>query len=342
MLLSTTFDRIVEYAHDENPRAFYEFTDYLSGVLMAPHSVEDVTIFGTAYALAKNETFTGAPIVPTAYQNLIPEEQFNENTSAVAKYIGAILNESPMRIQFIMDDTSGFVGQFVEYAGSIMTSIGEDGILAGAKTALDEFTGTFRADNTYSTDEISYFYDTKDGYDARAATFKIRGSGNGYDFYDVYGAYKYGKIADVYSKCNRLIKADGDEESSRETRRLVNAFMKSVNDTMVSEMDEEVSAIAEAAGFAVSDIAPYIVTPDQITQRENNKSYYVELTAADMLEYYTETAILFDLNYPSILQEDGTATEKAAALESVRNEINAYMRERWFVKLMERDGVKTK
>lgn len=342
MLLSTIFDRVVEFAYDENPRAFYEFTDYLSGVLMAPHSVEDVTIFGTAYALAKNETFTGAPIVSTAYQNLIPEEQFNENTSAVAKSIGALLNQSPMRIQFIMDDTTGFVGQFIEYAGNILTSIGEDGLLAGGKTAFDEFTSTFRTDNTYSTDEISYFYDTKEGYDARAATYKLRGNGDGYDFYDVYGAYKYGKIADVYSKCNRLIKADRDEESSRETRRLVNAFVKSVNDTMVSEMDEEVAAIAEAAGFSVSDIAPYIVTPDQITKRENNKSYYVELTAADMLEYYTETAILFELNYQSILQEDGTATEKAAALESIRDDINSYMREQWFRKLMERDGVKTK
>ena len=342
MLLSTMLDRVVEFSYDENPRAFYEFTDYLSGVLMPPHSLEDVTIFGTAYALAKNETFTGAPIVSTAYQNLIPEEQFNENTSAVAKSIGALLNQSPMRIQFIMDDTTGFVGQFIEYAGNILTSIGEDGLLSGGKTAFDEFTSTFRTDNTYSTDEISYFYDTKEGYDARAATYKLRGNGNGYDFYDVYGAYKYGKIADVYSKCNRLIKADGDEESSRETRRLVNAFVKSVNDTMVSDMDEEVAAIAEAAGFAVSDIAPYIVTPDQITHRENNKSYYVELTAADMLEYYTETAILFELNYPSILQEDGTATEKAAALESIRDDINSYMREQWFRKLMERDGVKTK
>ena len=342
MLLSTMLDRVVEFSYDENPRAFYEFTDYLSGVLMPPHSLEDVTIFGTAYALAKNETFTGAPIVSTAYQNLIPEEQFNENTSAVAKSIGALLNQSPMRIQFIMDDTTGFVGQFIEYAGNILTSIGENGLPAGGKTAFDEFTSTFRTDNTYSTDEISYFYDTKEGYDARAATYKLRGNGDGYDFYDVYGAYKYGKIADVYSKCNRLIKADGDEESSRETRRLVNAFVKSVNDTMVSDMDEEVAAIAEAAGFAVSDIAPYIVTPDQITKRENNKSYYVELTAADMLEYYTETAILFELNYPSILQEDGTATEKAAALESIRDDINSYMREQWFRKLMERDGVKTK
>ena len=342
MLLSTMLDRVVEFSYDENPRAFYEFTDYLSGVLMAPHSVEDVTIFGTAYALAKNETFTGAPIVSTAYQNLIPEEQFNENTSAVAKSIGALLNQSPMRIQFIMDDTTGFVGQFIEYAGNILTSIGENGLPAGGKTAFDEFTSTFRTDNTYSTDEISYFYDTKEGYDARAATYKLRGNGDGYDFYDVYGAYKYGKIADVYSKCNRLIKADGDEESSRETRRLVNAFVKSVNDTMVSDMDEEVASIAEDAGFAVSDIAPYIVTPDQITHRENNKSYYVELTAADMLEYYTETAILFELNYPSILQEDGTATEKAAALESIRDDINSYMREQWFRKLMERDGVKTK
>lgn len=342
MLLSTILDRTVEYAYAENPRAFYEFADYMTGVLMAPHSVEDVTIFGSVYALAKNETFTGAPIVPTAYQNLIPEEQFNENTSAAAKSIGALLNVSPMQVQFVLDDNTGFVGQFIEYFSNIKSAVKTGGIAAGGKAVLDEFTGTFRTDNAYSTDEISYFYDTRDGYDARAATYKIRGNDEKYDFYDTYGAYKYGKIADVYSKCNGMIKSETDEDTARTQRQVLNAFIKSVNDTEVSEMDEEISAIAEASGTAVSDVAPYIVTPDQITVRENNKSYYVELTVSDMLEYYTQASVLFELNYPAILQAEGTATDKAAAMEAVRKEINSYMRDQWFSRIMERDGVKKK
>lgn len=342
MLLSTALERLVEYTKMENPRAFYQFDDYLESVLVLPHSLDDVTLFGTGLSLAKNETFTGSPIVPYAYQNLLPEEQYNENTSEFAKKIGSTLHVSPMQVQFVLDDTLGFVAKFVSYTSDAIDAFHDGGIVEGAKNGLDSLASTFRADNTYSTGEISYFYDTKNGYDTRSATYKVRGEGDGQTFYDTYGAYKYDKIADVYSKCNTLIKQDEDEDNSRSTRRELIAFIKAVNDTEVSEMDEQVSALAEATGYDVSDIAPYIVTPNTITQRYNKQSYYVELTVEDMMEYYLEAQGLFELNYPDVLNAVGDSKEKAALLAEYKKKINTHMRDTWFEKIMERDGAQKK
>lgn len=342
MLLSTALERLVEYTKMENPRAFYQFDDYLESVLALPNSLDDVTLFGTFLSLAKNETFTGSPIVPYAYQNLLPEEQYNENTSEIAKKIGSTLHVSPMQVQFILDDNLGFIAKFVSYASDAKEAFRDGGITAAAESSLDSLTSAFSADNTYSTGEIGYFYDTKNGYDTRSATYKVRGEGNGQTFYDTYGAYKYDKIADVYSKCNTMIKQDKDEDNARSTRRSLNAFIKAVNDTEVSDMDEQVSALAEATGYDVSDIAPYIVTPSSITQRYNKQSYYVELTVEDMMEYYADAQVMFELYYPGVLSATGDSKDKAELLASVKKEINSYMRETWFEKIMERDGMRQK
>lgn len=342
MLLSTALERLVEYTKMENPRAFYQFDDYLESVLALPNSLDDVTLFGTFLSLAKNETFTGSPIVPYAYQNLLPEEQYNENTSEIAKKIGSTLHVSPMQVQFILDDNLGFIAKFVSYASDAKEAFRDGGITAAAESGLDSLTSAFSADNTYSTGEISYFYDVKNGYDTRSATYKVRGEGNGQTFYDTYGAYKYDKIADVYSKCNTMIKQDKDEDNARSTRRSLNSFIKAVNDTEVSDMDEQVSALAEATGYDVSDIAPYIVTPSSITQRYNKQSYYVELTVEDMMEYYTDAQVMFELYYPGVLSATGDSKDKAELLASVKKEINSYMRETWFEKIMERDGMRRK
>lgn len=342
MALSSLIDRIVEYNMYENPRAFYDFGDYIMNSVVSVPGVDDTIGFGTLLSLAKNETFTGSPIVPSAYQNLLPSEQYNENTSELAKKIGSFLNVSPMEVQFVFDDNSGFIGKFIDYFGDAKEVAVEDGLLAGALEFASDSVSSFHTDNVYSTSEINYFYDTKDGYDTRSATYKTRGEGDTQTFYDTYGAYKYNKIADVYSKCNGLIKQETSEDVQREQRKLLNVFIKAANDTEVTEMDEEVAAIAEATGTSVSDIAPYLVVPETITQRINKVSYYVTLTAEDMMEYYTEVAYLFERNYPDILNSSDDAQDKAVSLKAIHDEINSHLREAWFERIVERDGAKVK
>lgn len=342
MALSSLIDRIVEYNMYENPRAFYDFGEYIMNSVVSIPGVDDTIGFGTLLSWARNETYTGSPIVPSAYQNLLPSEQYNENTSEFAKRIGSFLDISPMKVQFAIDDNLGFIGKFAEYVSDASDVAKEDGILAGIGEFASDSVSSFHTDNVYSTSEINYFYDTKEGYDTRSATYKVRGEGDTQTFYDTYGAYKYNKIADVYSKCNGLIKQEANEETQRDQRKLLNAFIKAVNDTEVSEMDEEVATLAQTTGTDISDIAPYLVTPETITKRVNKTSYYVTLTMEDMMEYYTETVLMFEENYVDILDSSDDAQNKVEALKSLHDEINTHMRKKWFDKIADRDGANKK
>ena len=326
MVFSTLIERAVEYYADENPSAFYNFGNYLASAFFPP-AFDDATIIGTVLSLAKNETFTGAPIVPSAYQNLSPELQYNEKTSALSIALGSLLNLSPMQIDFVIDDTTGFVGDFILN----LTKSGGTSV----KDVLDLndrlVPNVLMADNVYSTDAVSIFYETKDKYDTNKASYKATsGENDKYTAYDVYGSYKYGKIAELYSTVNKMIKADTNEQSSRDTRSVLNDLIRSVNNTESTDIDKAVSELAERTGTEVSDIAPYIVVPTSLKDAQKNE--YV-LDAYDMMEYYTESQILFQVWYQKVLDSGYDDAVIADALASLKKEIKRQMDDRYLYKL---------
>lgn len=326
MVFSTLIERAVEYYADENPSAFYNFGNYLASAFFPP-AFDDATIIGTVLSLAKNETFTGAPIVPSAYQNLSPELQYNEKTSALSIALGSLLNLSPMQIDFVIDDTTGFVGDFILN----LTKSGGTSV----KDVLDLndrlVPNVLMTDNVYSTDAVSIFYETKDKYDTNKASYKATsGENDKYTAYDVYGSYKYGKIADLYSSVNKLIKTDTNEQSSRDTRSVLNDLIRSVNNTESTDIDKAVSELAERTGTEVSDIAPYIVVPTSLKDAQKNE---YSLDAYDMMEYYTESQILFQVWYQKVLDSGYDDAVIADALASLKKEIKRQMDDRYLYKM---------
>ena len=189
-------------------------------------------------------------------------------------------------------------------------------------------------DNVYSTDAVSIFYETKDKYDTNKASYKTTsGENDKYTAYDVYGSYKYGKIADLYSSVNKLIKTDTNEQSSRDTRSVLNDLIRSVNNTESTDIDKAVSELAERTGTEVSDIAPYIVVPTSLKDAQKNE---YSLDAYDMMEYYTESQILFQVWYQKVLDSGYDDAVIADALASLKKEIKRQMDDRYLYKLREK------
>lgn len=322
MVPSTVITNMFEMQVRDNPAAFYNYGDYLAQVFFPP-AASDATIVGTALSLAKNETFTGAPIVSTAYQNLAPELQYNEKTSKLGIALGSVLGLSPMQIDYVIDDTTGFVGDF------LLNLTQQEGVKAQNVLDLDDngVPNVLTADSVYSTDVVSIFYDTKAKYDTGKASYKATGGENDkYTAYDAYGSYKYGKIADLYSAANKLIKADGNEESARKTRAALNALVKSINETAVTDIDTAVSKIAEESGYEIGDIAPYIVVPDAV--KDSKKNEYA-LDAYDMMEYYAESQMLFEAVYPKLIDSGYDAETIAEAMKQVKKELKKQMDARY-------------
>lgn len=344
-VLGATWERFVL----ENPDAFKDMGEYLVDALMvadpnplkaADDLISDVTFFGTVLDLAKNETFTGAPIVPNGYQYRAAPEQYNEKTSALAIKLGSITGMSPFQIDYIIDDTTGFVGDVIlnltkQGGTTLKDAVGlkdtsKKSVLKGIPVP-----GVVLRDSVYSTDVVSNFYDTKEGYDKRSGSYDAVGEAGGkYSFYDTYGSYKYQKIADVYSKANARLKLEKNDEAKRLLRRAMNTFIQSANDTEKTKMDERISKLAENTGYTVSDIAPYIVVPDSVSGKmpDGVKVSY-DLDGYDLLDYYTMSQLYFQYYCNDILNSTASDEEKAEALKKVKREVKEELNDIFFEKL---------
>ncbi len=330
MILNTLIKAVWEKESLGNDNAFREMPGYLVDTFFPVWGAwDDISIFGTALDLARNETFTGAPIVPTAYQRQSPEMQYNEKTSAFSVRLGSLLNLSPMQIDYVIDDTGGYVGDLflnlTKQGGPDWKSIfdvqktSEKSILKGLPVP-----GVVLRDSVYSTDIVNVFYDTKDKYDKAASGYKS--GGEKYTFYDTYGSYKYGKIADVYSKVNRQIKATADEVSKRELRAELNAVLNSVNNTEKTKLDERIAKLAEVTGYTVSDIAPYIVVPDEVTAKDaNGEKVTYTLSGHNIIDYFNASQVILPQYCENILNGDASPEEKLEALKKLKREVKKYL-----------------
>lgn len=338
MILNTLAKAMWEKEVLGNDNAFRGMPGYLVDTF-CPFlgSWNDISIFGTVFDLKENKTFTGAPIVPTAYQKQNPEIQYNEKTSAFSIRLGSWLGLSPMQIDYVIDDTMGYIGDLylnlTKQGGPDWKSVfdvqktSEKSILKGLPVP-----GVSLRDSVYSTDIVNVFYDTKDKYDKASNGYKA--GGDKYTFYDTYGAEKYKKIADVYTKVNKQIKATSDEVLKRDLRAELNAILNSVNNTEKTKLDERIAGLAQQVGCSASDIAPYITIPEEVkTKNANGEKVTYVLSGYNMIDYFNASQVMLPLYCENIMNADATPEEKADALKKLKKEVKKYLDEQ-FVEYM--------
>lgn len=330
MILNTLIKAMWEKESLGNENAFREMPGYLVDTFCPVWGAwNDISIFGTVFDLKQNETFTGAPIVPTAYQENPREMQYNEKTSAFSIRLGSLLNLSPMQIDYVIDDTLGYAGDLflnlTKQGGPDWESIidvqntSEKSILKGLPVP-----GVALRDSVYSTDIVNVFYDTKDKYNTAEKGYKA--GGDRYTFYDTYGSYKYNKIAEVYTNVNKQIKATKDEVLKRELRAELNAVLNSVNNTEKTKLDERIAKLAEETGYAASDIAPYIAIPDEVeTKNANGEKVTYALSGYNIIDYFNASQIMLPQYCENILNGNATPEEKAEALKKLKREVKKYL-----------------
>lgn len=338
MFLSTLAKAMWEKEVLGNDNAFRGMPGYLVDTFLPFWGAwDDISIFGTAFDLKENKTFTGAPIVPTAYQKQNPEMQYNEKTSAFSIRLGSWLGLSPMQIDYVIDDTMGYIGDLflnlTKQGGPDWKSVfdvqktSEKSILKGLPVP-----GVALRDSVYSTDIVNVFYDTKDKYNKAESGYNA--GGEKYTFYDTYGSYKYNKIADVYTKVNKQIKATSDEVLKRDLRAELNAVLNSVNNTEKTKLDERIAELAQQVGCSASDIAPYITIPDDVkTKNANGEKVTYVLSGYNMIDYFNASQVMLPLYCENIMNADATPEEKADALKKLKKEVKKYLDEQ-FVEYM--------
>ena len=306
-LADFTFDNILPV----NP---FNGDNALDGMLSI---LGEVSGIGTAVDLARNEDFKGSPILSSRYQYLPKEEQYTNNTSNVWIGLGRALNMSPIQLQYAAEDNFGWAARLLDN----MTPYNGERSL-GIKNKLV-------TDSVYSTDIINNFYDQKDYYDKASKAYKANPDSSKYSLEEVLGAYKYSKVADLYSDLNRFTREERDTDISREMKARTNAIVQTVNEDGITDLDRAVIDLAETTGTDITDIAPYIVTPDHISVKVDKQNVNLDMTYDDMVTYFTQAQTAFENDYGQIIQSGYDDETTAKLLVEARKSINKDLRNAW-------------
>lgn len=137
--------RTLEYS-EGNEEAFKGFGDTAINQ-MAPNNPLSDNILAPIVQASKNETWYGGDLVPTRLQDELPENQYDESTDSFSKWLGKITGISPMKINYVLDQYSGGVGDILL---PMMTPQAENNVL----------TDKFTIDSTLKNKNVSKFYET--------------------------------------------------------------------------------------------------------------------------------------------------------------------------------------
>ena len=219
------------------------------------------TIFTPITQAVKNEAWYGGDIVPTRLQNLPAEEQYDEKTDAVSKKIGEIFKVSPKKVNYVIDQYSGGIGDLLLPTITPATSNGAEGIGYMTAPLKDAFVINSTDDNKYPSE----FYTLKDELQKKS------NSSNATDEDKL--AYKYlnsvnGQLAKLYTE-RRETQAD-TELSKSEKYELVQNIQKEIN-RLSQEGIANSKIISKTDNYAtVGDIEYYLDDEGEWTKLNDN------------------------------------------------------------------------
>ena len=130
---------------------------------LAPNNPLDNNIIAPISQVLSNRTWYGEELVPTRLQDLPAAEQYDESTDSISKWLGEKLNVSPYKLNYLLNQYSGGIGDVVLPMLTPETDGG--GLLAPFK---DKFT----TDSVLNNQNVSDFYTTVDELTTNAKSSK--------------------------------------------------------------------------------------------------------------------------------------------------------------------------
>ena len=310
-VLESLIERTYEAGVLGNDQAFGDFANYTALQFLPPGvptpedplaPVSDMIGVGTVVDLAANKNFSGAPIVPSQYQELEPYAQYNDKTSWFAKAFGQAMGLSPMQIDYVISDNLGIIGNLNKALG------------ANDKDWSLGILNKATADNAYSTDVLNNFYDTLEELEMRANT-------NPQDGHAV-GTYKqYQSMQSIISQLNKFGRESKDDE--RAFKATARDYVSAFHSSQAGKIDERLIALCERTQS--KSIFPYKTFSASFTK--DGKT--VNLTPAQFLDYVDEYERTLEESYQKILSMNISDEKKVEQLEKAKRDLTSSMNKKY-------------
>ena len=136
---------------------------------VAPNNPLENNILSPLVSVANNKSWSGGKIVSTTLQNLPDAYQYDEKTTSLAKWLGKTFNYSPKKIDYILDQYTGGIGDVLM---PIMTPYAESNTDNVVKNALiAPFVSKFTVDSTITNKYVNEYYDVKNELQKEIKTY---------------------------------------------------------------------------------------------------------------------------------------------------------------------------
>ena len=126
---------------------------------LAPNNPVENNIIAPIIQVKNNETWYGEDLVPTRLQDVPDAEQYDESIDTFSKWLGEKIDYSPYKINYLIDQYSGAIGDTFLPMLTPEAESGDDDIL-GKMTA--PLRSAFTTDSVFNNQNISTFYDRVD------------------------------------------------------------------------------------------------------------------------------------------------------------------------------------
>lgn len=323
--LNSLVERTAEAVFMENSDAFYNFGEYTAQMFLPPglptefNNIETVltapvrdSIIGSFVELAINEDFKGSPIVPSSMENLEDRLQYDESTTAIAKYIGGFFNISPKQLDHLFSNYFGGLHRVL----AAVTAESKDWSFGLGRQAI--------ADSAYSNDVVTRFYDERNSWTVKATSYPENTE------YAMQKA-RHQSMNAILSELNGIAR-ESDAQTARDIKfnsaALLQEFM-STDSYMTDELLEVYEEVLKKDGSRDNDILPFIKPKAEITLPGDKKT---ALSYEDYIELYVRASQEIYAEYDDILSGGGNLESKAKRLKKAKENIleritNEYARE---------------
>lgn len=191
---------------------------------LAPNNPIDNNILAPIKQVAEGKTWYGDDLVPSRLQDLPAAEQYDESIDSLSKWLGEKFNVSPYKINYVLNQYSGFVGDIFLPALTPEAERGDDSFLGNFIAPLrDQFVVDSTMKNRNPSDFFSLSDELKVNANSENATdedklmYKYINSAN-YEISDLYkqkreiqnsnlsDELKYNQVRDIQAQINEKSK----------------------------------------------------------------------------------------------------------------------------------------
>lgn len=265
---------------------------------LAPNNPLTDNILAPIVQARNNKAWYGGDIVSSRLQKLPTAEQYDEKTDSLSKFLGEKLNISPKKINYVLDQYSGGIGDIIL---PMMTPQAENNILE------DKFT----TDSIMKNKSVSKYYETVEELE------KLKNSIKATDEDKL--KYKYmteisQDLSDLYNKKretqNSTMKDEEKKKAVRNIQKQINSMVEERLENKESlKINGDVSKIGGSSYYKVTNTKTKQKEWNKVTEKEQTKNVNISLsTYASYKEKIAQETI--KQRKSGTIKEDGSIKEK--------------------------------